>query len=99
RAGGYLLSLLDALPICERIDLLPMGAEDIARCTPVYEALPGWSESTVGVTDYAKLPQNARNYLERIEQVTGVSIDMISTSPDRRSEEHTSELQSRENLV
>ena len=67
----------------EHIDLLPMGAEDIARCKPVYETLPGWSESTVGVTDYVKLPQSARRYLERIEQVTGVPIDMISTSPDR----------------
>ncbi|KAB7560233.1 adenylosuccinate synthase [Verminephrobacter eiseniae] len=66
-----------------RIDLPPMGAEDIIRCRPIYETLPGWSESTVGVTDYAKLPQNARRYLERIEQVTGVPIDLISTSPDR----------------
>ena len=67
----------------ERIDLLPMGAEDIARCTPIYETLPGWSDSTVGVTDYDKLPASARRYLERIEEVTGVPIDMISTSPDR----------------
>ena len=67
----------------QRIDLLPMAAEEISRCKPIYETLPGWSESTVGVTDYAKLPQSARHYLERIEQVTGVPIDMISTSPDR----------------
>jgi len=67
----------------QRIDLLPMGADDIARCTPIYETLPGWSDSTVGVTEYDKLPESARRYLERIEQVTGVPIDMISTSPDR----------------
>ena len=67
----------------ERIDLLPMGADDIARCIPIYESLPGWSESTVGVTDYGKLPLSARRYLERIEQVTGVPIDLVSTSPDR----------------
>ena len=67
----------------QRIDLLPMGAEDIARCTPIYETLPGWSDSTVGVTEYDKLPETARRYLERIEEVTGVPIDMISTSPDR----------------
>ncbi|MDO8277829.1 MAG: adenylosuccinate synthase [Burkholderiaceae bacterium] len=67
----------------EIIDILPMGADDIARCKPVYEALEGWSTSTVGVTDYAKLPVNARLYLQRIQQVTGVPIDMISTSPDR----------------
>jgi len=67
----------------ERIDLLPMGAEDIARCVPVYEQIEGWSDSTVGVTNYDELPANARRYLERIEQVTGVPIAMISTSPDR----------------
>lgn len=66
-----------------RLDLLPMGADDIARCKPIYEVLPGWSDSTAGVTDYEKLPGAARRYLERIEQVTGVPIAMISTSPDR----------------
>ena len=67
----------------ESIDILPMGAEEIARCKPIYEILPGWSESTVGVTQYDKLPINARLYLQRIEQVTGVPIHLISTSPDR----------------
>ncbi len=67
----------------ETIDLLPMGADDIERCTPIYETLPGWTDSSVGVTDYDKLPVNARRYLERIAQVTGVPIDVISTSPDR----------------
>jgi adenylosuccinate synthase len=65
------------------IDILPMGADDIARCTPIYETLPGWSGSTVGITDYVKLPLQARAYLERIAQVTGVPIHLISTSPDR----------------
>ncbi|AVP59012.1 adenylosuccinate synthase [Pulveribacter suum] len=67
----------------EHVDLLPMGAEEIARCTPIYEKMPGWSDSTVGMTRYEDLPTNARSYLERIEQVTGVPIAMISTSPDR----------------
>uniref|UniRef100_UPI0035B4EE50 adenylosuccinate synthase n=1 Tax=Hylemonella sp. TaxID=2066020 RepID=UPI0035B4EE50 len=67
----------------EVIDILPMGADEIARCKPIYETLPGWSETTVGVTDYEKLPVNARLYLQRIEQVTGVPIHIISTSPDR----------------
>ena len=67
----------------EVIDILPMGADDIARCTPIYESMPGWSQSTVGVTDYNKLPPAAQRYLKRIEDVTGVPIDMISTSPDR----------------
>ncbi|MEJ8291521.1 adenylosuccinate synthase [Delftia tsuruhatensis] len=67
----------------EKIDLLPMGADEIARCKPIYESIPGWTDSTVGVTDYDKLPANARRYLERIEEVTGVHIAMVSTSPDR----------------
>jgi adenylosuccinate synthase len=67
----------------EYTDILPMGADEIARCTPVYETLEGWSESTVGVTQYDKLPVNARLYLQRIEQITGVPIHMVSTSPDR----------------
>ncbi len=67
----------------ERIDILPMGAEEIARCKPIYETIPGWTDSTVGMTDYDTLPANARKYLERIAEVTGVPIAMISTSPDR----------------
>jgi adenylosuccinate synthase len=67
----------------EKTDILPMGAEDIARCKPIYETLEGWSVSTVGVTDLAKLPIQARLYLQRIEQVTGVPIHIVSTSPDR----------------
>ena len=64
-------------------DILPIGADDIARCKPVYETLPGWSGSTVGVTQYDQLPPEARRYLERIAEVTGVPIAVISTSPDR----------------
>ena len=67
----------------ETTDILPMGADDIARCKPIYESMPGWSDSTVGVTVYEDLPVAARGYLERIAQVTGVPIHMVSTSPDR----------------
>jgi adenylosuccinate synthase len=67
----------------ELTDILPMGADDIARCKPIYESMPGWSDSTVGVTVYEQLPDAARRYLERIAQVTGVPIHMVSTSPDR----------------
>jgi adenylosuccinate synthase len=81
---------LEKLELCtgyeldgEITDILPMGADEIERCTPIYETLEGWSESTVGVTQYDKLPINARLYLQRIEQVTGVPIHMVSTSPDR----------------
>ena len=64
-------------------DILPMGAEEIARCKPIYETMPGWSQTTVGVTKYDALPPAAQRYLKRIEEVTGVPIHMISTSPDR----------------
>jgi adenylosuccinate synthase len=64
-------------------DILPMGADDIARCKPVYEVMEGWSDSTVGVTDYDKLPINARLYLQRIQNAIGVPIHIVSTSPDR----------------
>lgn len=81
---------IDELLLCtgyeidgEFTDILPMGADDIERCKPVYEKLPGWSQSTVGVTRYEALPVNAQLYLQRIAQVTGVPIDMVSTSPDR----------------
>ena len=67
----------------KRIDLLPMGSEEVTRCEPIYETLPGWSESTVGVTEYDRLPVAARQYLERIEEIGGVPVHLISTSPDR----------------
>ena len=65
------------------VELLPAGAEDAALCEPVYEILPGWKDSTVGVCEYDKLPARARAYLERLQSVCGVPIDMISTGADR----------------
>ncbi|OYX60441.1 MAG: adenylosuccinate synthase [Comamonadaceae bacterium 32-67-11] len=67
----------------ELIDLLPLGADEIARCEPIYETLPGWSQPSAGVTRYEDLPPNAQHYLNRIEAVTGVPIHVVSTSPDR----------------
>ena len=64
-------------------DLLPAGADDTARCEPIYEDWPGWNESTVGVKRYDDLPKAARNYLERIQELLAVPVDMISTGPDR----------------
>ena len=61
----------------------PLSLEGYTALEPVYEEMPGWRESTVGVTDYAALPLNARKYLERLENLVGVSIDVISTGPDR----------------
>ena len=64
-------------------DILPVGAEELALCVPQYEEMPGWQESTVGVKSYDALPRAAREYLERIQQRTGVPIDLISTGPER----------------
>jgi adenylosuccinate synthase len=64
-------------------DILPVGAEELERCVPVYEELPGWQESTVGVKGYKALPKAARAYLQRIEELCGVPVDLISTGPDR----------------
>lgn len=64
-------------------DLLPVGAEDTALCQPVYEDLPGWGTSTVGARRLIDLPTNARNYLDRIQEILEVPIDIISTGPER----------------
>ena len=64
--------------------MLPMGADEIERCIPIYETLEGWTDSTVGVTDYEELPINARLYLERIQSLVGVPVDIVSTGPDRK---------------
>jgi adenylosuccinate synthase len=67
----------------ERRDILPVGAEELAECEPIYEEVPGWSQSTLGVRDFSRLPDAARHYLERIEQVCEVPIDLISTGAER----------------
>ncbi len=67
-------------------DILPFGAELLAECQPVYEEMPGWQDSTVGVTRFDDLPAAARSYLKRMEAVCGVPIDIVSTGADR---EHT----------
>jgi adenylosuccinate synthase len=61
----------------------PVGADDFARCQPRYLDCAGWSESTFGVTALADLPANARAYLDKIEELSGLPIDIISTGPDR----------------
>ena len=61
----------------------PLSIEGYGDIQPVYEELPGWKESTVGVTDYNGLPANARKYLERLQALVDVPIDIISTGPDR----------------
>lgn len=64
-------------------DILPVGAETLSECEPIYEDMPGWKESTVGVKSFDLLPKAAQNYLRRMEEICEVPLDMISTGPDR----------------
>jgi len=61
----------------------PSGADALAKCEPVYEEVPGWKESTLGVRQFDKLPVNAQKYLKKIEEFTEARIDLISTGAER----------------
>ncbi len=61
----------------------PVMIDGFAQCEPVYEELSGWQQSTVGITKYAELPANARRYLERMQEIVGVPVDIVSTGPER----------------
>ena len=67
----------------ENLHMPPLGADAIELCKPVYESMPGWSESTVGAKSIDDLPENARNYLKRLEEMVGVPVDIVSTGPER----------------
>ena len=67
----------------EIIDQLPGGMAALSRCVPVYEELPGWDIPTAGMSDLNKLPKNARHYVDRIQDIIGAPIDIISTGPHR----------------
>ena len=66
----------------ERRDILPVGAEALSICEPIYEEHPGWKESTVGVKSFDALPKAARSYLERLEALVGAPVAIISTGPE-----------------
>ncbi len=81
---------LETIKICvgyeidgEPIAGLPVIVDRFADCRPIYEEMPGWSDSTVGVTRFSDLPRNALDYLARIEELVAVPLDIISTGPDR----------------
>ncbi|EHR71766.1 adenylosuccinate synthase [Burkholderiales bacterium JOSHI_001] len=67
----------------QRVDILPLDADDIVECQPIYESFPGWEGTTAGLTQWDQLPLNARRYLERVQAHIGAPIDMVSTGPDR----------------
>ncbi len=65
------------------MDVLPFGADAVAKCSPIYETMPGWSETTQGVRQWVELPVNAQRYLDRLAEVVGAPIAMVSTGADR----------------
>lgn len=94
--SGLCITKLDVLDSLETIQMCtgyrvngdlrsspPVSADGFAECEPVYEEIAGWQESTLGIKDYNDLPENARNYLQRIEDISQVPIDIVSTGPDR----------------
>ena len=94
---GFCLTKLDVLDGLESLqicvgykdadgnvkDVPPMAADGYEQVTPVYEEMPGWTDNTFGVTKFEALPQAAKNYIKRLEELTGVPIDIVSTGPDR----------------
>jgi adenylosuccinate synthase len=81
---------IESLDICtgykldgKIVDMLPVGADDVARCEPIYETVPGWTETTFGAKNWDALPKNAQHYLKRLEAVCGVPIAIVSTGPER----------------
>jgi adenylosuccinate synthase len=67
----------------QRFDVMPVGADAVEQCKPIYEDFPGWTESTFGVTSWDQLPANAQAYLKRLSEVAGAPIALVSTGPDR----------------
>ena len=94
--SGICLTKLDVLDGLEEIKIcigyvdadgrdagMPMHADDFASIKPVYETMPGWTDVTVGAQRLEDLPQAAKNYVRRIEDLTGAPVDVVSTGPDR----------------
>lgn len=94
--SGICLTKLDVLDGLEKVGICtayrldgevtetaPMGADQYAACHPIIEEMPGWSETTAGITDYRQLPEKAQAYISRIEELIGVKVAILSTGPDR----------------
>jgi adenylosuccinate synthase len=84
------LDKLDEISVCTgyrfegaAVDEWPSDSLVLEACTPVYEKLPGWQQPTVGIREWQKLPENARRYVERLGELVGAEIGLVSTGPDR----------------
>jgi adenylosuccinate synthase len=93
---GLALTKLDVLDGLDRIEIctayrcggatlteFPSDVERLAQCEPIYESMPGWSAPTAGIRDFKRLPEAARKYIERLEEVSGVRAAIVSTGSDR----------------
>jgi adenylosuccinate synthase len=81
---------LESLKICtgydyrgQILDVVPASLKVLEECRPVYETLPGWSETIFAIKRFSRLPKNVKSYLRRIEELTGAPIDIVSVGPDR----------------
>jgi len=94
--SGLAITKLDVLDECadikictgylrgnERLDTIPAIAEHYDQCQPVYETLPGWKQPTVGIMRTKDLPHNARRYLDRLSEIVGCPLDIVSTGSER----------------
>src|SRR5205814_7369099 len=84
------LDALDEIKVCvgynldgKKCDSLPAVSQDLRRIEAVYETLPGWKSSTLGVTDLSELPRAAREYINYLSNHIGVQIGLVSTGPER----------------
>ena len=94
--SGICLTKLDVLDGLEKIgictaykingsttEIAPLGADQYAACEAVIEEMPGWTATTAGITEFEQLPENAKAYIARIEELVGVKVTILSTGPDR----------------
>ena len=94
--SGICLTKLDVLDGLEKIGICtayrlnggvtetaPLGADQYEQCHAIIEEMPGWNETTAGVTDFNDLPENAKAYIKRLEELIGVKVTIVSTGPDR----------------
>ncbi len=84
------LDALDEIKVCvayeidgKQIDYFPSVSAELSKIKPIYETLPGWKSETRGITEFAKLPENARKYVEFLSRSIEVEIGLISTGPER----------------
>lgn len=94
--SGICLTKLDVLDGLEKVGICtayrlngsitetaPLGADQYQECHAIIEEMPGWTDTTAGITDFDALPENAKAYIRRIEELVGIKVTILSTGPDR----------------